>query len=77
MCPFARSVKYVIAQYNTYSWLKVQAGDSLWADCIKQDVDAQLAAKGWTKVDGNRNATVAAFQSTHDQQTLEIFGDLP
>ncbi len=38
------------SQYKTYSWLKVQAGDSLWADRIQQDVDAQLAAKGWTKL---------------------------
>lgn len=35
------------SQYKTYSWLKVQAGDSLWQDRIKQDVDAQLSAKGW------------------------------
>jgi hypothetical protein len=63
------------SQYKTYSWLKVQAGDSLWADRIQQDVDAQLAAKGWTKVESNANATVSAFQSTQDQQTLQTFYD--
>jgi Domain of unknown function (DUF4136) len=63
------------SQYKTYSWLKVQAGDSLWADRIQQDVDAQLAAKGWTKVQSNGDATVAAFQSTQDQQTLQTFYD--
>jgi hypothetical protein len=63
------------SQYKTYSWPKVQAGDSLWADRIQHDVDAQLAAKGWTRVDANGNATVAAFQSTQDQQTLETFYD--
>jgi len=61
------------SQYKTYSWLKVQAGDSLWENRIKQDVDAQLAAKGWTKVDSNGSATISAFQSTQDQQTLETF----
>jgi hypothetical protein len=61
--------------YKTYSWLKVQAGDSLWEDRIKQDVDAQLSAKGWTRVDSNGSATVAAFQSTHNQQTLQTFYD--
>jgi hypothetical protein len=33
------------SQYKTYSWLKVQAGDSLWAERIQLEVDAQLAAK--------------------------------
>ena len=63
------------SQYKTYSWLKVQAGDSLWEDRIKQDIDSQLAAKGWTRVDANGSATIAAFQSTHDQQTLDTFYD--
>jgi Domain of unknown function (DUF4136) len=63
------------SQYKTYSWLKVQAGDSLWANRIQQDVDAQLAAKGWTKVASNGNASVSAFQSTQDQQTLNTFYD--
>jgi hypothetical protein len=61
--------------YKTYSWLKVQSGDSLWDDRIRQDVDAQLAAKGWTKVDSNGDASVSAFRSTQDQKTLETFYD--
>src|SRR5260370_12636748 len=61
--------------YKTYSWLKVQSGDSLWNDRIKQDVDSQLAAKGWTKVDSNGDASVSAFRSTHDQKTLKTFYD--
>jgi Domain of unknown function (DUF4136) len=63
------------SQYKTYSWLKVQAGDSLWAERIQQDVDAQLAAKGWTKVDSNGNASITAFRSTQEQPTLETFYD--
>jgi hypothetical protein len=63
------------ASYKTYSWIKVQAGDSLWNDRIQQDVDGQLAAKGWTKVDSNGDAAVSAFRSTQNQQTLETFYD--
>jgi len=63
------------SQYKTYSWLKVQAGDSLWAERIQQDVDAQLAAQGWTKVDSNGNASITAFRSTQEQPTLETFYD--
>ena len=63
------------ASYKTYSWIKVQTGDSLWNDRIKQDVDGQLAAKGWTKVDSNGDAAVSAFRNTQDQQTLQTFYD--
>jgi hypothetical protein len=63
------------SQYKTYSWIKVQAGDSLWADRIQQDVDAQLAAKGWTKVDANGNASVSALETTQNHNTLETFYD--
>jgi hypothetical protein len=51
----------------------VKAADSLWEDRIKQDVDTQLAAKGWTRVDSDASATICAIQSTQDQQTLETF----
>jgi hypothetical protein len=63
------------SQYKTYSWLKLQAGDSLWAERIQQDVDAQLAAKGWTKVESNGSASITAFRSTQEQPTMETFYD--
>src|ERR1035437_8916022 len=49
------------SEYKTYSWIKVQAGDSLWADRIQQDVDVQLAARGRTKVAANGNASISAL----------------
>lgn len=63
------------ATYKTYSWLIVQAGDSLWNDRLKQDVDAQLASKGWTKTESGGDAMVSAFRSTQNEQTLQTFYD--
>src|SRR3954468_10057105 len=56
------------SQYTTYSWMKVQAGDSLWEDRIVTAVDAQLAMKGWTKVESGGDAYLTAFGSTKDQR---------
>lgn len=61
------------ASYKTYSWLRVRAGNSLWADRIRRDVDQQLAAKGWTLVSSGGQASVTAFGSTRQQPTLETF----
>jgi Domain of unknown function (DUF4136) len=61
------------AQYHTYSWLKVQAGDSLWADRIRRDVNAQLSARGWREVPSGGQAEVAAFAATSEKPTLETF----
>jgi Domain of unknown function (DUF4136) len=61
--------------YKTYSWLKVQTGDSLWDDRLQRDVDSQLAAKGWTKVESGGDAVVSAFRSTSSEKTLETFYD--
>src|SRR3984957_2860313 len=61
------------SQYKTYSWLKVQAGDSLRADRIQQDVDTQLAAKGWTEVESNGNPGITAFRPPKEHPTMETF----
>lgn len=61
--------------YHTYSWLKVDAGNPLWVDRIKRDVDADLTAKGWMEVPSGGDAAVSAFGSTHNQQSLETFYD--
>ena len=37
------------------------------------DVDQQLAAKGWAKVQSGGDATVSAFGRTHNEQSLDTF----
>ena len=61
------------SRYKTYSWISAKAGNDLWADRIMQDVDAQLTAKGWAKVESGGDATVSAFGRTHNEQTLETY----
>jgi len=60
-------------RYRTYSWIGARAGNTLWQDRIMSAVDSQLAGKGWTRVDANGDAGVAAFGHTEQQQTLETF----
>jgi hypothetical protein len=62
-------------RYHSYSWINVQAGDPLWVDRIKHDVDEQLQAKGWTMSPSGGDAAVSAFGSTRNQQTLQTFYD--
>ena len=60
-------------QYKTYSWLKVEAGDSLWQDRVQRDVDNELMAKGWMRVPTGGDASVTAIGSTHNEQQLDTF----
>jgi hypothetical protein len=61
-------------QYKSYSWIGTpQASNGLWSDRITQDVDAQLAARGWTKVASGGNANVSAFGRTQNEQTIDTF----
>jgi hypothetical protein len=63
------------ANYKTYSWLKVEAGDSLWQDRIQRAVDDELMAKGWMRVPTGGDAAVSAIGSTHNEQQLNTFYD--
>ncbi|HLH41055.1 MAG TPA: DUF4136 domain-containing protein [Bryobacteraceae bacterium] len=60
-------------KYKTYSWIKVQAGNQLWQDRIKNDVDQTLQSKGWQLVPSTGDASLTAFGATHEQQTLNTF----
>ena len=61
--------------YKTYSWERVQTTDPLWVDRIKEAVDSQLAAKGWTRVDSGGEVSIIAIEMTRNQRTLNTFYD--
>jgi hypothetical protein len=62
-------------KYHTYSWIGVNAGNSLWQDRITSAVDQALGAKGWTKVASGGDAAVSAFGRTTEKDTMETFYD--
>jgi hypothetical protein len=61
------------SNFHTYSWLRVRAGNSLWAERIRRDVNLDLAARGWREVASGGEASVAAFGATREQPTLQTF----
>jgi hypothetical protein len=61
--------------YKTYSWQEIKPSNSLWDARIKSAVDAQLAAKGWTKVDSGGDVAIVAIKTSHTERTLQTFYD--
>lgn len=63
------------AQYKTYSWEAIKGSNSLWDARIKEAVNAQLAAKGWTQVDSGGDVCIVAIKTSQTQRTLQTFYD--
>jgi hypothetical protein len=63
------------SQYKTYSWQQIQPANSLWDARIKNSVDAQLAAKGWTQVDSGGDVSIVAIKTTSTERSLQTFYD--
>src|SRR6202158_3134425 len=63
------------SQYRTYSWQEIKPGNSLWDARIKNSVDVQLAAKGWTQVPSGGDVAVVAIKTSKTQRTLQTFYD--
>lgn len=63
------------SQYKTYSWQEIKPPNSLWDSRIKNAVDAQLAAKGWTEIAEGGDVAIVAIKMTQTQRTLQTFYD--
>ena len=61
------------SRYKTYTWAKVETPDSLWDDRVKDAIDRELSAKGWTRVATGGDVSLVAVGTTHDRETLETF----
>jgi hypothetical protein len=52
------------SQYKTYTWQTIKADNSLWDARIKNAINAQLGAKGWTQVDNGAGDTQPAAKGS-------------
>ena len=58
-------------QFHTYMWENSpNPAHGFWNQRIMDQVDKQLQAKGWTKVDSNPQAWVVYSNSIHDQKQV-------
>jgi hypothetical protein len=54
------------SQYKTYSWAKVDTPDPLWNDQVKEAVDRELTAKGWSQVPSSGDVSIVAVGTTRE-----------
>jgi hypothetical protein len=62
-------------QVKTYSWSKVQTANSIWNDRVKDAIDKELAAKGWTQVPSGGDVALVAVERTSVHQQYDTFYD--
>jgi hypothetical protein len=63
------------SQVKTYSWSKVHTANSIWDDRVKDAVDKELAAKGWTQVPSGGDVALVAVEKTSIHQQYDTFYD--
>lgn len=61
--------------FKTYSWGKLETGNSIWDERTKSAVDSALVAKGWSQVESGGDVLVNAFGKTHPEYTMNTFYD--
>src|SRR5882762_333776 len=61
--------------YHTYSWEKVHTANSIWDDRVKDAIDKELAAKGWTQVPSGGDVALVAVEKTSIHQQYDTFYD--
>lgn len=63
------------AQYNTYSWGKVQSSNPFFASRIQHAVDNQLQSRGWQLMPSGGAVTIFATDNIHNQQEVQTMYD--
>lgn len=62
-------------QPRTYSWKTVRTANSLWDTRVKNAIDRQLMAKGWTEVPSGGDVQIVAIEKTSLHQEYDTLYD--
>jgi hypothetical protein len=62
-------------ELKTYSWSKVHTANSLWDQRVKQAIDKEMAAKGWTLLPSGGDISLVAVEKTSVHQQYDTFYD--
>src|ERR1700745_3121357 len=62
-------------QVKTYSWSKIRTANAIWNDRVKDAIDKELAAKGWTQVPSGGEVALVAVEKTSIHQQYDTFYD--
>ena len=62
-------------ELKTYSWSKVHTANSLWDQRVKQAIDKEMAAKGWTLMPSGGDVSLVAVEKTSVHQQYDTFYD--
>ena len=63
------------AQVKTYTWTTVSTANSLWDKRVKDAVDRELTARGYTQVATGGDLQLAAIEKTSIQQQYNTYYD--
>jgi hypothetical protein len=61
--------------YRTYSWAKVETSNPFLDARVKDAINRELAAKGWTQVSSGANVALVAVQMTRTRRRVNTFYD--
>ena len=60
-------------QVKTYSWSKIKTANSIWDNRVKDAIDKELSAKGWTQVPSGGDVALVAVEKTSVHQQYDTF----
>src|SRR5437879_11765144 len=62
-------------QVKTNSWSKIRTANSIWDERVKDAIDKELTAKGWTRVPSGGDVALMAVEKTSAHQQYDTFYD--